>query len=70
MIARVPNEISGIESNLDVCFYQKKACARSVDHGPRGSTIHFMDFQLLPDALIMLMTNKRAKWAIRSTARR
>jgi hypothetical protein len=33
MIARAPNEISGIESDLDVCFRQKKgSMPRSVDH--------------------------------------
>jgi hypothetical protein len=37
MIAGAPNEISGLESDLDVCFFQKKGsnALEAFDHWPQ-----------------------------------
>jgi hypothetical protein len=49
MIAGAPNEISGLESDLDVCFFQKKGgnALEAFDHWP-SSTIQLRNHSFSP----------------------
>jgi hypothetical protein len=55
MIAGAPNEISGLESDLDVCFFQKKGsnALEAFDHWPQfnGSTIQLRNHSFNPRIL-------------------
>jgi hypothetical protein len=50
MIAGAPNEISGLESDLDVCFFQKKGsnALEAFDHWPQFNDPIEEPFLLVP----------------------